>query len=130
MTLSVEKSVLLHFAHVGPRKFPGDGVWICGWCYKGDGWKGTWPTRWIMHAVALKPGQKFRLPFCQMAVNPKLNPFVRSVGLSFWRSGIRVSWCPGILASWHLHIVCVPASHKQQSEHKQRWRQCQSQSEN
>jgi len=64
-----------------------------------------------------------------MAVNPKLNPFVRSVGLSFWRSGIRVSWCPGILASWHLHIVCVPASHKQQSEHKQRWRQCQSQSE-
>jgi len=30
MTLSVEKSVLLHFAHVGPRKFPGDGGRIVG----------------------------------------------------------------------------------------------------
>jgi len=43
MTLSVEKSVLLHFAHVGPRKFPGDGEWIVG---------GVIRERWVKGNVA------------------------------------------------------------------------------
>lgn len=84
-----------------------------------------WQTDWFQcHVPHVNlPGQKFRPPFVKRLSTR--SPILLSHSLAFG--------CPGLVAFSHPDIcicvsvrVCLPGSHKQQSEHKQRCRQSQS----